>query len=177
MGGTVTPGWHSDPFGVHEARYFSADGQPTKLVRDRGAESYDEPPSGPDEVAAAMARMSAMPEPPSGYAHREPYPYDRAPERGPWRPSIGRFAVTWAIAAAAAVAIVLAAQVMLRAPKPASPQGGPTDIAFVTQAATRTLQQRTVNLVMSASTAAGVRTPRSTGLVRSTSAERPGRWT
>lgn len=133
MGGTVTPGWHSDPFGVHEARYFSADGQPTKLVRDRGAESYDEPPSGPDEVAAAMARMSAMPEPPSGYAHREPYPYDRAPERGPWRPSIGRFAVTWAIAAAAAVAIVLAAQVMLRAPKPASPQGalGTKDIGGV----------------------------------------------
>jgi hypothetical protein len=160
VGGTVTPGWHSDPFGVHEARYFSADGQPTKLVRDRGAESYDEPPSGPDEVAAAMARMSAMPEPPSAYAYGDAYPYDRAPERGPWRPSIGRFAVTWMIAVAAAVAIVLAAQVMLRAPKPASTPGAPgapgaSDVAFVTQAATRTLQQRTVGLVMSASGAAG----------------------
>jgi hypothetical protein len=61
VSGTVTTGWHSDPFGVHEARYFSADGQPTKLVRDRGTESYDEPPSGADEVAAAMARMSAAP--------------------------------------------------------------------------------------------------------------------
>ena len=49
----VTTGRHSDPFGVHEARYFSADGQPTKLVRDRGVESYDEPPSAPDAVAAA----------------------------------------------------------------------------------------------------------------------------
>lgn len=152
MGGTVTTGWHSDPFGVHEARYFSADGQPTKLVRDRGVESYDEPPSGPDEVAAAMARMSATPEPPSAYG--DAYPDDRVPERGPWPPSISRFAVTWVIAVAAAVAIVLAAQVVLRAPKPASTPGT-TDVAFVTQAAARTLQQRTVNLVMSASTAAG----------------------
>jgi len=153
VGATVTTGWHADPFGVHEARYFSADGQPTKLVRDRGIESYDEPPSGPDEVAAAMARMSATPEPPAAY--RDPYPDDRAPERGDWRPSLSRFAVTWIIAVAAAVAIVLGAQVLLRAPRPASPQGGATDTAFVTQAATRTLQQHTVNLVMSASTAAG----------------------
>jgi hypothetical protein len=159
VGGTVTTGWHSDPFGVHEARYFSADGLPTKLVRDRGVESYDEPPSEPDEVAAAMARMSAMPEPPSASAYRDPYPHphphERAPERDSWRPSLGRFAVTWMIAVAAAVAIVLVAQVVLRAPKPASPQGGTTDIAFVTQAATRTLQQRTVDLVMSATTTAG----------------------
>ena len=51
MSGRVVQGWHSDPFGVHEARYFSAAGQPTKLVRDMGVESYDEPPSGADEVA------------------------------------------------------------------------------------------------------------------------------
>ena len=155
MGATVTTGWHSDPFGVHEARYFSADGQPTKLVRDRGVESYDEPPSGPDAVAAAMARMSAGPTPPSASAYRDADPYDRAPERASWRPSIARFAVTWMIAVIAAVAIVLAAQVMLRARGPASPQGGVTDIAFVTQAATRTLQQRTVGLVMSASARGG----------------------
>jgi len=36
-------GWHADPFGVHERRYFSA-GSPTKLVRDGTAEYYDEPP-------------------------------------------------------------------------------------------------------------------------------------
>jgi hypothetical protein len=36
-------GWHADPFGLHEARYFSA-GHPTKLVRDGGTECYDEPP-------------------------------------------------------------------------------------------------------------------------------------
>ena len=154
MGGTVTTGWHPDPFGVHEARYFSADGQPTKLVRDRGMESYDEPPSDPDEVAAAMARMLAPPAPPSAYASRAAYRYDRAPERGSWRPSIGRFAATWAIAVAAAVAIYFGAQAMLTTPKPASTPGA-TDVAFVTQAATRTLQQHTVDLVMSASGAAG----------------------
>jgi hypothetical protein len=38
-------GWARDPFGLHESRYFSA-GRPTKLVRDGGVESYDEPPSG-----------------------------------------------------------------------------------------------------------------------------------
>ena len=65
---------------------------------------------------------------------------------------------------------------MLRAPKPASTQGGATDVAFVTQAATRTLQQRTVDLVMSASTAAGGDERHgATGLGRLTSAERPGR--
>jgi len=37
-------GWQSDPFGLHEQRYFSQ-GQPTKLVRDGSAESYDPPPT------------------------------------------------------------------------------------------------------------------------------------
>jgi hypothetical protein len=39
-------GWHRDPYGVHEDRYFS-DGHPTKLVRDAGTEGYDPPPPGP----------------------------------------------------------------------------------------------------------------------------------
>jgi hypothetical protein len=154
VGGTVPQGWHPDPFGVHEARYFSADGQPTKLVRDRGVECYDEPPSGPDEVAAAMARMSAVPEPPSTYRPRDPYPYDPAPERGPLRPSFTRLAVTLVIAAAAAVVLVLVVQPRLQTKKPASTPGG-SDVAFVTQAATRTLQQRTADVALSATTAVG----------------------
>jgi hypothetical protein len=36
-------GWYVDPFGAHEARWFS-DGVPTILVRDGGEESHDEPP-------------------------------------------------------------------------------------------------------------------------------------
>ncbi len=43
-------GWYVDPFGRHEARYFSA-GKATPLVRDRGHESQDPPPSGPVSVA------------------------------------------------------------------------------------------------------------------------------
>jgi hypothetical protein len=36
-------GWGADPFGTHEARWFS-DGSPTGRVRDGDVESYDEPP-------------------------------------------------------------------------------------------------------------------------------------
>ena len=36
-------GWFTDPFGRHEARWLSQ-GTPTKLVRDGGVESYDDPP-------------------------------------------------------------------------------------------------------------------------------------
>jgi hypothetical protein len=50
-------GWYRDPLGVHEDRYFSA-GRPTKLVRDSGTESYDEPPAGP---APATDLVSAEP--------------------------------------------------------------------------------------------------------------------
>jgi len=39
-------GWYRDPYGLHEDRYFSA-GVPTKLVRDAGSESYDEPSARP----------------------------------------------------------------------------------------------------------------------------------
>jgi hypothetical protein len=38
-------GWCTDPYELHDARYFSA-GRPTKLVRDSGEESYDPPPDG-----------------------------------------------------------------------------------------------------------------------------------
>ena len=37
-------GWHGDPYGIHEERWVSGDGEPTKLVRDGGQESYDPPP-------------------------------------------------------------------------------------------------------------------------------------
>lgn len=39
-------GWYTDPWGRHEARWMSA-GVPSKLVRDRDVESYDEPPDSP----------------------------------------------------------------------------------------------------------------------------------
>jgi hypothetical protein len=47
-------GWFTDPFGRHEARWLS-DGTPTKLVRDGGVESYDEPPD--EEPTTAPERI------------------------------------------------------------------------------------------------------------------------
>jgi hypothetical protein len=42
--GSVGWGWHRDPYRIHEDRYLSVGGLPTKLVRDGGCESYDPPP-------------------------------------------------------------------------------------------------------------------------------------
>ncbi len=39
-------GWYIDPFGKHEARWFS-DGTPTSLVRDGDVESEEPPPADP----------------------------------------------------------------------------------------------------------------------------------
>jgi len=39
-------GWYVDPYGRHDARWFS-DGDPTALVRDDGVESRDPPPDVP----------------------------------------------------------------------------------------------------------------------------------
>lgn len=41
--GMRVQGWHPDPLQRHEERWFT-DGEPTRLVRDQGAESFDEPP-------------------------------------------------------------------------------------------------------------------------------------
>ncbi len=47
-------GWYTDPFERHEARWMS-DGTPTKLVRDGGVESYDDPPD--EEPVQAPTRI------------------------------------------------------------------------------------------------------------------------
>jgi hypothetical protein len=56
-------GWYTDPWGHHEARWMS-DGVPTKLVRDSGLESYDDPPDTPPSqawvpVKAPLASLNA----------------------------------------------------------------------------------------------------------------------
>ena len=38
-------GWYVDPYGVHDARWFS-DGEPTALVREGRVEAQDPPPDG-----------------------------------------------------------------------------------------------------------------------------------
>ena len=94
-------GWSEDPFGLHEARYFSA-GRPTKLVRDGRIESYDEPPSRPPEPAAdagvenayrpaaapvSRAHKDATPRP-AGTSSTAPPAFSSAAQRpadgGPW---------------------------------------------------------------------------------------------
>jgi hypothetical protein len=53
-------GWYVDPFGAHEARWFS-DGTPTGLVRDGGRESTDPPPDTP--VSGPLEPFEGAPEP------------------------------------------------------------------------------------------------------------------
>jgi hypothetical protein len=56
--GVPAQGWYRDPFGLHEDRYFS-EGWPTKLVRDRGVESFDLPPDrdfSPADLVPAPSR-------------------------------------------------------------------------------------------------------------------------
>ena len=77
-------GWFADPFGVHEHRYFSA-GQPTKLVRDNGAESYDSPPDG----GWLTATLVPVEEPEPGDA-RDMLRADMASQGGPYDPTKAR---------------------------------------------------------------------------------------
>lgn len=44
MTGLRAQGWYRDPFGAHEARWFSQ-GRPTSLVRDADLEAQDGPPA------------------------------------------------------------------------------------------------------------------------------------
>ena len=46
-----------DPFGLHDARWFS-DGNATALVRDRGTESQDPPPS--DSCTCALVPVASI---------------------------------------------------------------------------------------------------------------------
>jgi hypothetical protein len=64
VGAPRPQGWFLDPFGAHEARYFS-DGSPTRLVRDGETESYDEPPVG--AAAIGSEHLTEVPSPPEPY--------------------------------------------------------------------------------------------------------------
>ena len=62
MVGIEKKGWHPDPFGIHAERYFYADGEPGRLVRDeKRNEFYDDippqlvPPRNPSDDRAAVA--------------------------------------------------------------------------------------------------------------------------
>jgi hypothetical protein len=72
-------GWCRDPYLVHDDRWYS-DGQPTKLVRDGGAESYDPPPPGPPktELVKLPWKLPRPYDPDAGKPR--PRPFD------PWQP-------------------------------------------------------------------------------------------
>src|SRR5580698_5640814 len=56
-----TINWKPDPFGVHELRFFSADGKPTLLVMDGGKRSYDKPPTDRTESHPDGAQLESDP--------------------------------------------------------------------------------------------------------------------
>jgi hypothetical protein len=76
--GAETTSWQPDPYGLHELRFFSADGKPTLLVMDGGRTSYDRPPSSPPSPAPA-APTTSEPQP----SAPEPSPSPRPPEVQP----------------------------------------------------------------------------------------------
>ncbi len=70
-------GWYRDPYHLHEDRYFSA-GKPTKLVRDGGRESHDDPPDQP----YAAADLVRTPEGEDDFSGRDLIRADAAERRG-----------------------------------------------------------------------------------------------
>jgi hypothetical protein len=82
----VVWGWYPDPYGIHQERYVSGDGTPTKLVRDDSIESYDPPPAPPDMTGAEIRIEQGAP----GEGHRGPIRLTRCrkPHRGPTMGSI-----------------------------------------------------------------------------------------
>jgi hypothetical protein len=107
MGAPRPQGWFRDPFGAHEARYFS-DGSPTRLVRDGETESYDEPPAGAPAVGSQQLTAADGSQQLTEVAPAEP---DAAPSRP--RRTLGRargvMAITGVAAAVALVVVVVSA--------------------------------------------------------------------
>jgi hypothetical protein len=150
-------GWNADPFGLHELRYFSA-GNPTKLVRDSGVDSYDEPPAHEWSPAAAVAGASAPSgagaavvggRPGSGY--RDPASLGRtpAPHSGPPAPRRRTGLVYSTVGLVAVIAVIVFVAVYGGfSTKGGSHSGSPGAnlAAFVTRSARQTLAQKTADI-------------------------------
>jgi hypothetical protein len=167
-------GWHPDPFGLHEARYFSV-GNPTKLVRDGHAESYDEPPD-PVPAAASVAAVSA-PSAETAVSGPSAVTAGMLPQGGPeladatrvlptgvgdgptglYRADPGPLAprkrrgVEYAFVAAGAIVAVLVFVVLEGGSHPP----GIAPAAFVTRAAQHTLAQHTADFMLSSTANVG----------------------
>jgi hypothetical protein len=158
-------GWSADPFQLHEQRYFSA-GQPTKLVRNGGVESYDEPPSVTFDrgatAAAAVAGTDPARVPPGAWPREQLAPPIPSPgdQLVPPTPSAGEQAAAPAPAAAsprrrprfgviytaAALALIAVAGVVVIVVRGGAGQTSVSDVAYVTHSAQHTAAQHSVDV-------------------------------
>jgi putative flippase GtrA len=103
-------GWHPDPCGAHELRYFALNGEPTRLVRDADSWSHHVPSAGPPPPALALHPLPTTPTLPAephvpAVSYAEPRsvtpirplepadPFEYQPEvgflgEGPWLPDV-----------------------------------------------------------------------------------------
>jgi hypothetical protein len=95
-------GWHPDPFGRHEARYFSA-GRATPLVRDGVQEGSDPVDGLPLPVTAPMQPPTPVPAPPAPVGQPPFQPTWPAPPATPTPAPLPR----WAFAVAGGLGAVL----------------------------------------------------------------------
>jgi hypothetical protein len=130
-------GWHPDPFGLHEVRYFSA-GRPTKLVRDGRVDTYDEPPQ---DSFAATAAVSAVD------GHAAVASDVRAAGTSPRQPAQPRRRRGEYVAVALGAVVAVVVFVVLAGGR--SGKAGLAPAAFVTKAAKQTLAQSTADVTMS----------------------------
>jgi hypothetical protein len=137
-------GWQPDPFGLHDARYFSA-GQPTKLVRDGTAECYDEVPSRETCPAATIAAPApAPPEAIPGIAERAGMaaePVAAPPRKRPWAAFAG--------AAVIVFGTIGGLVAMTHEVSAASQSGTQAPAAYVAQAALQSMARETAEISLS----------------------------
>jgi hypothetical protein len=157
----VLQGWHDDPFGRHERRYFSA-GQPTKLVRDGGIEAYDEPPA--SQTGPAVYNQ---PPAPTDYDQPRawqtgPAAYDQPPPEMAFsvrkrRTGLVNATVAGVTAAAVVVAVAIAGGFRAQhgAPSKRIAPPGVNLAAFVRQSVKSTLDQKTADVTVTATFGAG----------------------
>jgi hypothetical protein len=162
-------GWHADPFGLHEMRYFSS-GRPTKLVRDGTVDAYDEPPAEGFRSAAVAAGAASgsgpgpMPDgawPRGGLELAASMPQDHLDVRA--IPARRRHRLAYATIALVALGAVLASAAIAGrsgshgiAGRSGSPAMAPA--AFVTVSAQRTVAQKTAKMALSGNVQMGDRT-------------------
>ncbi len=144
-------GWHADPFGLHEMRYFSV-GRPTKLVRDGRLESYDEPPADEPPLDGAAPPVERTP---ASAAAATAGPVAAADGDDALRDLVARDAWIsarrkrrWREYAAVAAGAVVAVLVFV-ALVGGSGRRGIAPAAFVTAAAQRTLDQTSAAVTVS----------------------------